>query len=196
MEALYQAIRYAYSTRHSKIVCGPGRGQDLFKTITTESAMKAEALAEGTMFMFSDSSHGGAKPMAGFLAWLYGGPTHWGAYKLPMTSLSSAEGEYVAATKATTHGIALRATISFMDKESKPPTVLFCDNMAAVQLSENNTSSKRLKHIATRIAYLRECVADGVIQLYHIRTTGMVADIFTKPLPAGQFHVLRRLIMT
>ena len=80
-------------------------------------------------------------------------------------------------------------------RELKEPTILFCDNIAAVLLSENNTSSRRLKHIATRIAYLRESVKDGHLLLHHIKTNGMIADIFTKPLGAAQFHYLRRLLM-
>ena len=42
-------------------------------------------------------------------------------------------------------------------------------------LSENNTSSRRLKHIATRIAYLRESVKDGQVQMHHITTNGNIA---------------------
>ena len=92
--------------------------------------------------------------------------------------------------------VSVRPVISFLQgRELKEPTILFCDNIAAVLLSENNTSSRRLKHIATRIAYLRESVKDGQVQMHHIATNGNIADLFTKPLGATQFHYLRRLLM-
>ena len=67
--------------------------------------------------------------------------------------------------------------------------------MAAVMLSDSNVSSKRLKHIMTRIAFLREKVEDKEVMLYHIRTKGMIADIMTKPLAAAQFHSLREVLL-
>ena len=63
--------------------------------------------------------------------------------------------------------------------------------MAAVLLADSNTSSKRMKHIANRIAYLREQIAAGNIMLYHIGTKGQLADIFTKALLPAVFHYLR-----
>ena len=77
------------------------------------------------------------------------------------------------------------------------PTPVFCDNLAAVQLSDNDTSSKRLKHVATRIAFLREQVQEfKTVVLIHVATKGMIADIFTKPLTAETFHTLRRTLVS
>ena len=45
--------------------------------------------------------------------------------------------------------VSVRPVMNFIQgRELKEPTILFCDNIAAVLLSENNTSSRRLKHIA------------------------------------------------
>lgn len=62
-------------------------------------------------------------------------------------------------------------------------------------LADSNTSSKRMKHMATRIAFLREQIADGTIMLYHIRTEGQLADIFTKALSPSVFHYLRSYLI-
>ena len=73
---------------------------------------------------------------------------------------------------------------------------LFCDNRAAVLLSEGNTSSKRMRHVATQIAFLREQVKDTKrVKLIHIRTQGQIADLFTKPLAAAVFHPLRAFVV-
>ena len=70
-------------------------------------------------------------------------------------------------------------------------TPIFCDNKAAVLLSDSGISSKKLRHVATHIAFLRELINSGNIMLLHISTKGQIADIFTKPLHAATFHELR-----
>ena len=75
------------------------------------------------------------------------------------------------------------------------PTLIFCDNQAAVMLSDTNASSKRMKHVITRLSYLRELVNDKKICLYHVGTKGQIADLFTKPLAAKDFHRLREVVL-
>ena len=133
--------------------------------------------------------------MAGFAIFLGGGPVTWAAYRLPLTPLSSCESEYVGATRAAVQIKGIRDLLDFLGVQQTSPTTLFVDNKAAVQLSESNTSSKRMKHIATRIAFLREQSTSGQLQLFHIGTSGQVADIFTKPLGAHIFHPLRATLV-
>ena len=53
-----------------------------------------------------------------------------------------------------------------------------------------------MKHVATRIAFLRERVKDKEIMLFHISAPGMIADIFTKPLILNLFIKFRSYILT
>lgn len=103
----------------------------------------------------------------------------------------------MAAIRAVISTIAVRDTIAFIQGAPlKEPTPVFCDNLAAVQLSDNDTSSKRLKHVSTRIAFLREQVQEFKnVTLIHVYGKGMVADIFTKPLTADLFHTFRRALV-
>ena len=75
------------------------------------------------------------------------------------------------------------------------PTIIFCDNKAAVQLADSDCSSKRMKHIATKIYFLREQIADKAITMLHIVAAGQLADIFTKPLAPGVFHAIRVFLL-
>ena len=196
MEMLLNTIRYAFNTRHYKLCYGTGRSETIFENFKTYSKISDIAYSEESMIFMTDASHGGEKPMAGNVDIIFGGPFAWAGFRLPQTSHSSCDAEYCAATIAVTTIVSTRPVWEFIFNEKLTiPTILFCDNVAAVLLSENNTSSRRLKHIATRIAYLRETVKDGHVQLHHIMTNGMIADLFTKPLGATQFHYLRRLLM-
>ena len=98
-------------------------------------------------------------------------------------------------TKSATECLVHRGIANFLDIPQQAPTVIFSDSSAAVAIADSDTSSKRMKHIATRLAFLRECIANKEIMMYHIRNTGQVADIFTKPLSAASFHVLRELLL-
>ena len=61
-------------------------------------------------------------------------------------------------------------------------------------LSESNLSSRRMRHVATRLAYLKERVKSGELQLVHVGTDGNVADIGTKALSVKIFHHLASYI--
>ena len=53
----------------------------------------------------------------------------------------------------------------------------FCDNDGACKLSESNISSRRMQHVASRLAYLQENVDDLIIALFHFISKGNIADI-------------------
>ena len=69
---------------------------------------------------------------------------------------------------------------------------LFIDNRSAEELSKNPVFHERSKHIDTRYHYIRECVADGVVEVKHISTDDQLADILTKPLARIRFAEMRR----
>ena len=195
MQAVFQAMKYAYATRHYRLRYSAKLYANHIESVLKNSGLKPEAMSTKSAIMYSDSSHGGPKPMAGYVMMFFGGPTSWSAYRHTMTSLSSAEGEYVGATRATVVTISARRVFEFLTVPDNAPTVLLCDNTAAISLSESNPSARRLKHIHTRIAFLREAVEEKHVQLHHIRTDSMLADIFTKPLAANQFHHLRAFLV-
>ena len=145
------------------------------------------------MWTWTDSSHGGPKPQAGLVSTFADGAVSYSSYRSTLTGLSSCENEVAAATKAiptacTNHNILRFFGIGKSD--STPP--ILCDNLAAVQLADGDANSKRLKHVATRVAFLQESVQEKKASIYHVGTSGQLADIMTKPLPAAQFHELRR----
>ena len=119
----------------------------------------------------------------------------WKASRLPQTPLSTAEGEYFGASRVTMAVQALLPLLAFLQVDAHLPVKLFCDNKAACLLSASNTSSRRLRHVAIRLAYLRERVAASEIELVHIGTTEQHGDIMTKPLAPKQHHFLRAFMV-
>ncbi len=66
-------------------------------------------------------------------------------------------------------------------------TVLWVDNMGAVELSKRRESSQRSRHIERRYLKIREWVAEGHIVVKYMNTTDNHADLFTKPLAPADF---------
>ena len=194
MNLVLKLIKYLYKTKHYKLCFTKDAPTELYTMIESNSTFKCDYASK--LLAFSDSSHGGEKPMCGYVILYNGIPISWHAGRLKHTSLSSAEGEYIVATQATVAIKALKDVMDFILRmKTETPTVLFCDNKAAVLLSDSNTSSKRLKHIATRIAFLREAIAEKVVILHHISTHGQIGDIFTKPLGGTTFHGFRQHLL-
>ncbi len=71
------------------------------------------------------------------------------------------------------------------------PTTIHEDNQVTIARSKNPVSHKRTKHIDIKFHFVREKIQDKTIELKYCPTYEMVADIFTKSLPRGQFENLR-----
>ncbi|GKB66254.1 hypothetical protein Tco_0927666 [Tanacetum coccineum] len=67
---------------------------------------------------------------------------------------------------------------------------LYCDNKSAIALCCNNVQHSRAKHIDVRYHFIKEQVENGIVELYFVRTTYQLADIFTKPLSRERFNFL------
>jgi len=109
--------------------------------------------------------------------------------------LSSTKSEYVALTQASKDVIwmgKLLSEISFISSiPFKFPINLACDNEGAITLSKDSTFHARTKHIDIHFHFIRQCIIQGHITLFHLPTGEMVADIFTKSLPYHTFARFR-----
>ena len=149
----------------------------------------------GEPLFYTDATYGGERPMGGYIGFFHGGPFTWAGYRLPVTPLSSSESELLAAIRAVIMAVSTAGLLQFTGYPCNHPIPVLCDNLSTILLSENNTTSKRMKHIATRIAFLREAVESKKIMLIHVGTHEQLADIFTKPLSAASFHPLREMMI-
>ena len=54
------------------------------------------------------------------------------------------------------------------------------DNVGAIFMSENVTTSNMTNHVDTRYRFVNEFMEDGFIEISFVKTKNNVADIFTK----------------
>jgi hypothetical protein len=66
--------------------------------------------------------------------------------------------------------------------------MMYCDNEVAVLFASNNTSIGGIKHIDIKYYVLKDRIQDQTIQLKHISSKSMLADLLTKGLPPILFR--------
>jgi hypothetical protein len=158
---------------------------------------KASSESE-TLTGYSDSDHAGdlddRKSTSGQVFFLGSSPITWASQKQKCVAISSCEAEYMAASTASCQALWLRNLLAEVVGEEPQKVRLFCDNQSAIALCKNPVYHDRSKHIDTRYHHIRECIEDGKVDVFHVRTEGQVADILTKSLGRTKFAQLRQML--
>ena len=130
----------------------------------------------------SYTNNNNSKSTTGYCFTLNNSIISWNSKCQPVTALSAAESEYIAATEATKEAIWWR---QFMNELGFPQetTILHEDNQACILLSKNPQAHNRTKHIQVRFHFVREKTASNEVSLKYISTKSQLADIFTKTTP-------------
>ena len=118
----------------------------------------------------------------------------WNSRKQSLVSLSTTESEYVAVTHASKEVLWIRVFLSDVFHPLMCPVLLYCGNMSAIAVANNDKYHARTKHINIRYHFIREAITRGLIDLRHCPTEDMATDIFTKTLPRPTFEQLRLLV--
>jgi hypothetical protein len=132
---------------------------------------------------FSDSDYGNnARSVMGYAFILAGGAITWSSNRMPNVTLSSSESEYNGLTNAAKEAMWLRTFLSELHLQPAAPMVIYGDNQAALSIARNQQYHTATKHIAIKWHWIREVIESGDVQVQHMPTKDMTADIFTKGL--------------
>ena len=149
------------------------------------------------MYAYTDSSDADCpftrKSTGGFVVMLNGSPISWMSALQKLVTLSTCESEYVQACLAAQEVAYLREVMMLLGY-AQSRTLLYVDNVAAIQLTDDPMHRGRAKHIQRRWHFVRQCVRWGLILTVAIGGTDNPADIFTKPLPEPSFNTIRNVL--
>ena len=112
----------------------------------------------------------------------------WSVRKQPTVSRSNTEAEYKSLANATAEVIWIESVLKELGIKVNEVPCLWCDNMGATYLSANPIFHARTKHIEIDFHFVRERVAQKMLDLRFISTKEQIADGFTKPLPSREFE--------
>ena len=155
---------------------------------TKEYALRFERDADDgklQLDIYADANWGGShddrKSTTGYAVLLNGSLVSWQSKKQPTVALSSTEAEYMSLAAAVCEARWMASLLQQM-LATNVPVNIYCDNQAAIAISNTSSFSERTKHIDIRHHFVRQYVRSKEIGLHWISTKDQLADILTKSL--------------
>lgn len=142
-------------------------------------------------FSDADWAAGNRRSTSGFVVFLGANSISWSARKQAMVSRSSTEAKYKALANATTEVIWVQSLLYELGVSQLKTPVLWCDNIGATYLSANPVFHARIKHIEVDYHFIRERVAQKLLEIRVISFNDQVADGFTKAQPLRRLQEFR-----
>jgi len=151
-----------------------------------------------TLIAYSDANWGGdsedRKSTTGTIIKFNGDVISWLSKKQSTVSLSSSEAEYMALSTSTCEILWYQMWIQEVFKQKVVGTI-YCDNQAAIYLSNNDGMHGRSKHIDIRHHFIRDHVYNKNIVVQYVNTKDQQADLLTKMLGTNLFNSFRERLM-
>ncbi|KAJ9556976.1 hypothetical protein OSB04_011590 [Centaurea solstitialis] len=158
--------------------------QEIISTLSREFAMTD-----------LDADWGGCpdsrRSTSGYCVFLGDNLISWSSKRQPTISRSSAEAEYRGVANAVAEATWIRNLLLELHIPLRQASVVYCDNVSAVYLSNNPVQHQRTKHIEIDIHFMPEKVKIGHICVLHVPSSLQYADIFTKGLSRQLFQSFR-----
>lgn len=163
-------------------------------SLTLSGASNSQSKAKMKITAYCDSSFAdctGSKSTFGYYIFLNESPISWCSKTLPLVTMTTCESEYVTMSITLKEMIYLKQLLLELKQELDIKMQIWCDNESAVNLTKSRVISQRSKHIRLAYHFIREHVNHGDLEVSHVGTDQMIADIFTKPLQNPKFGDLR-----
>jgi hypothetical protein len=193
-EAVKRILRYLKGTADLSLRIAPG---DFSSTVTAVDRFPKSSPEFFPLTGNTDADWGGhpdsSKSTSGYAFFLGPGLVSWSSKVQPHTATSSTHAEYIAAYHATSECMWARSFLGELGLLNLSlPTILYCDNEAAIKIANYHMVTPRSKHFNTKLHSVREKVQEGELSLSFCPGKANVADIFTKPLGASKFLPFRK----
>lgn len=147
---------------------------------------------------FTDADYAGCidtrKSTTGSVFLYRGGPIAWCSRRQSSVAQSTAEAEYIAASETTKEAVWIRRILPELQQRLGGPTIIKCDNHAAIILASHPDQRQKTKHIDVRYHFIRSQQEAGEISIQYVNTDNQLADILTKALAGPRFKTIREAL--
>ena len=168
MKEMYQVIKYVLDTQGKGLRIEPIFGDS----------------GPWDLVCYSDSDYAGdpdsRRSVSGFILYVKGVPISWRSKAQRSVTLSSSEAEWVALSEAVKEIMFVLQLLESMKIKVKLPVTVRVDNVGAIFMSKNISTSNRTKHVDIRTKYVNEYVEDGIIKIIFVQSGDNDSDIMTK----------------
>ena len=100
----------------------------------------------------------------------------------------SAEAKFKGVAKGITKVLWLRKQLKELRFTPTRSCELYCDNQAAINISENLVQHAHTKHVEVYRHFIKEKLEAKVIKLPHVKSKDQLADILTKAVGTQFFE--------
>jgi hypothetical protein len=137
------------------------------------------------------TSVGDNKSTSGWIFTLGGGAISWPSKKQSCISHSTMESEFIALASAGKEAEWLRNMLYDIELWPQPMSAIsiYCDSKATMSKAYSKIYNGKSRHISLRHEYVRQLVEDGVISIVYVKSSGNLADPFTKGLSRDMVRV-------
>ena len=149
--------------------------------------------------LFVDSSWANGekrKGIFGYAVLLNGSPVAYKTKQQSVVALSSTEAEYIGMCEAVKELMAVKNLLQFLEVKVKKPFTVYNDNQGALFIGKNLASVSRTRHVEMKYYFVQDLVEKKEIQLVYMKTTDMIADVFTKALGRVKFQEFREKLVS
>uniref|UniRef100_A0A803LBV2 Uncharacterized protein n=1 Tax=Chenopodium quinoa TaxID=63459 RepID=A0A803LBV2_CHEQI len=127
------------------------------------------------------------KSTSGYFTLVGGNLVSWKSKRQKVVAMSSAEAEFRGIAKGITEVLWLKKLLRELGYAPKKSCKLYCDNMAAIRISENPVQHDRTKHVEIDRHFIKDHLDGKIITLPFVRSEDQLADILTKVVSTQAF---------
>ena len=164
MEAVARILRYLKGTNDKGVFYGKNGHTDIVAYTDADWAGDRDS----------------RKSTSGYFTLVGGNLVTWKSKKQKVVALSSAEAEFRGVAKGITEILWLKKLLCELGFPPTETCKLFCDNKAAISISENPVQHDRTKHVEIDRHFIKEKLEKQIISLPHVKSEDQLADILTK----------------
>ena len=175
LKEMYKLIRFVLSTKDYGLT---------FKLIKSIRKWVLKALSDNDFASDKETRIS----VFGYIIYICGIPIAWRSKGMKTVVLSTTEAEYMALSKVVKELKFIVQLLQTMNVEVELPITVHVDNVGAIWLSNNHTTSDRTKHIDIRTSFVNKYQEDGKIIIKFVKSEENEADIFTKNTTNMIFH--------
>jgi len=147
------------------------------------------------LISYTDADWGGCpdtrRSTSGYCVFLGDNLVSWSSKRQPTLSRSSTKAEYRGVANVVSDSCWIRNMLLELHCPIQKATLVYCDNVSVIYISDNPIQHQRTKHIELDIHFVCEKVARGEVRVLHVSSRYQIADIFTKELPRVLFNDFR-----
>ena len=143
------------------------------------------------LVLFCDSDYAGdpdtRRSVSGYILFVKGVPVAWRSKAQKSVTLSSSEAEWISLSEAVKEIIFVLQLLEAMKIKVELPVIVRVDNIGAIFMGTNVTTTSRTKHVDIRTKYVREYQENGVVKIIFVKSEDNTSDIMTKNIQGNLF---------